>query len=228
MSSETVTSMLRLRPRLAPRAPSPAPRHKAAPAASGGRGAAVAPARARETKAGREPTFRSFGGPAASPGLGKGEGPQLGEEQCGRRPRPSVARVPGEPPRGDRTGAGARARLLAEKGGAAARTCARGGRAGASARRSQQPARGVRAVRAHAERSLECSGPQHVARPYARAPAPRPKHRCGPSARTLPHPGLCCAPRPGAPYPRGITPAAARWGHGGHRPETAGPGQVQP
>lgn len=130
MSSETVTSMLRLRPRLAPRAPSPAPRHKAAPAASGGRGAAVAPARARETKAGREPTFRSFGGPAASPGLGKGEGPQLGEEQCGRRPRPSVARVPGEPPRGDRTGAGARARMLAEKGGAAARTCARGGKGG--------------------------------------------------------------------------------------------------
>lgn len=90
MSSETVRSMLRLRPPAPrPASPSPAPRHKAAPAASGGRGAPAA--RARETKAGREPTFRGFGGPAPRPGLGEGEGPPLGEEQCGRRPRPSAA-----------------------------------------------------------------------------------------------------------------------------------------
>lgn len=90
MSSETVTSMLRLCPPAQhPATPSPAPRHKAALAASGGGGSA--PARARETKAGREPTFRGFGGPAPSPGLGEGEGPPLGEEQCGQRPRPSAA-----------------------------------------------------------------------------------------------------------------------------------------
>ena len=90
MSSETVTSMLRLRlPAPRPASPSPAPRHKAALAASNRRG--VAAARARETKAGREPTFRGFGGPAPRPGLGEGEGPPLGEEQCGRQPRPLAA-----------------------------------------------------------------------------------------------------------------------------------------
>lgn len=105
---------------------SPAPRHKAAPAASSGRGAAAAST--RETKAGREPTFRGFGGPAPRPGLGEGEGPPLGAEQCGRQPRPSEAlssRRAASRCRGLEPGCGRGCAGLRE--GAADRTCAGGG-----------------------------------------------------------------------------------------------------
>lgn len=82
--------MLRLRPAGSrPASPSPAPRHKAALAATGGRGAAaLAPGRQRR---GASPRSRGFGDPAPRPGLGKGGACRSGEEQCGRRPRPMAA-----------------------------------------------------------------------------------------------------------------------------------------
>ncbi|KAM9093604.1 uncharacterized protein AAG666_012908 [Megaptera novaeangliae] len=117
--------MLWLRPPAPrPASPSPAPRHKAAVAASGGRGAAAA--RARETKAGRESTFRGFGGPAPRLGLGEGEGPPLGEEQCGQRPRPSAAlggRRAASRCRGQAPGLGRGRGCAGCPEGVAARTC---------------------------------------------------------------------------------------------------------
>lgn len=143
---------------------SPAPRYKAALAASGGRGAAAA--RTRETKAGREPTFRGFGGPAPRPGLGEGEGPPLGEEQCGRQPRPSAAlgsRCAASRCRGPERGRGR---------GCAGRGEGRGphvyGREGSPCRVPGNLHVGPQ-PRAQAERSLKRSGPQHVAPRGARA-----------------------------------------------------------
>lgn len=87
MSSETVRSMLRLRPPAsAPRSPSAA-QSGSALATSGRRGATAA--RARETKAGREPTFRGFGGPAPRPGLGKGRASRSGRNNAGGGPAPN-------------------------------------------------------------------------------------------------------------------------------------------
>lgn len=177
MSSETVTSMLRLRPPAPrPASPSPAPRHKAALAATGGRGAAAA--RARETKAGREPTFRGFGGPAPRPGLGEGEGPPLGEEQCGRRPRPLAAlgdrraasRCWSRESRRGRGGAGA------PGGGSGPHVCRGRGRPG-------RPHVGLQ-PRADAESAASAGlGPQHVAPRCARASATSPGARCGPESK---------------------------------------------
>ena len=226
MSSETVTSMLRLRPPAPrPASPSPAPRHKAAVAASGGRGAAAA--RARETKAGRESTFRGFGGPAPRPGLGEGEGPPLGEEQCGQRPRPSAAlggRRAASRCRGQAPGLGRGRGCAGCPEGAAARTCVGGGGvpdAGTwGGRRAPTPSAPSARL-----------GPQHLAPLCACASATglQRQVRAGALERgskpVLPPGGG----RPGCPARRSRPGYAARWGpSGAHQPETGGPRQVQP
>ncbi|XP_070333626.1 basic salivary proline-rich protein 3-like [Odocoileus virginianus] len=178
--------MLRLRPPAPrPASPSPAPRHKAALAASGGRGAAAA--RARETKAGREPTFRGFGGPAPRPGLGEGEGPPLGEEQCGRRPRPLAAL-------GDRRAASrcsSRESGRGRGGAGGPHVCRERGRPG-------RPHVGP-PPRADAESAASAGpGPQHVAPRCARASVTRPRRPVRARAPKSVSRGLClpgCARR---------------------------------
>lgn len=173
-SSETVTSMLRLRPpapHLPPRVPVP-PRRGAKRLSSEHRARSCGGSRPGDKGGAREPTFRGFGGPAPRPGLGEGEGPPLGEEQCGR-PRPSAAL-------GDRRAASrcqpgsprARARDAATRG-AGRRLVARGGWVAAPG----SPPVGPRAL---AERSLPaCGAPARGASLRACACSRGPSATCG-------------------------------------------------
>nr|XP_039325210.1 basic salivary proline-rich protein 2-like [Saimiri boliviensis boliviensis] len=129
----------------------------------------------------REPTFRGFGGPAPRPGLGEGEGPPLGEEQCGR-PRPSAALgaasrcQPGsqEPGRGTRL----RGELVARGGRVAGPgSLPVGPRAPAehSLPEREAPARGasLRACAYSGGRSATCGlGRDHWCAPVAGTPCP--------------------------------------------------------
>lgn len=151
------------------------PRHKAALAAGAGL-RRLAPGRQRRGASPRS-AASAAPRPAPRPGLGEGEGPPLGEEQCGRRPRPSAAlggRRAASRCRGPEPGRGRG--CAGRQEGAVARTCVGGGgvRAARTWGCSRTPTRSAAAERL---------GPQHVALPCARASAAGPPRQVRVGAR---------------------------------------------